>query len=144
MFGSVSAVFAKDDFAGKPDGTYFTGCYYIPESETVITNCNQLFLGKGTIIRASNIAFMTCPKGNGKINPKYTTLFSSDKNDIIVILDEDMQVYLTDGGYICTVFDDVDKYLSTLKNRCNITPKAVVLMDNQKSQFIQMIRPILF
>ena len=144
MFGSSSIAFAKNDFADKKPGSYFTGSYYISESEIVVTNCNQLFLGKGTIIRASNIAFLTYPKSDGKITPKYTTIFSSDKNDIIVVLDEDMQVYLTDGGYVCTVFDDVDEYLSTLKNRCDITPKAVVLMDNQKSQFIQMIRPILF
>jgi len=131
----------KDDFTGKPDGTYFTGCYYISESETVIPVCSQLILGKGTIIRASNIAFLNY-SGNSKTNPKYTTLISSDKNDTIVVLDEDMQVYLTDGGYICTVFNDTDKYLQVLKDRCDITPKMVIHMDNQKSQLIQLILSI--
>ena len=143
LLSSNLTAFAKEDFTNKKPATFFTGNYYISESETVIPVCSQLILGKGTIVRASNIAFLTCPQGDGKTTPKYTTLFSSDKNDIIVVLDEDIQVYLTDGGYVCTVFDDVDEYLSTLKNRCDITPKAVVLMDNQKSQFIQMIRPIL-
>lgn len=142
VFVSATTAFAKDDFAGKKPGTYFTGNYYISESETVITNCNQLFLGKGTIIRASNIAFLNNFSDN-KTTPKYTTLISSDKNDIIVILDEDMQVYLTDGGYICTVFTDTDKYLQVLQDRCDITPKMVVHMDNQKSQLIQLILSLL-
>lgn len=111
--------------------------------ENEISICSELFLEKGTIIRASTIAFLTCPEGDGKTTPKYTTLFSSDKNNIIVVLDEDMQVYLTEGGYVCTIFDDVDEYLSTLKNRCDITPKAVVHMDNQKSQFIQLVLSLL-
>ena len=129
----------KDDFTGKPDGAYFTGCYHISESETVFADCSRIECGAGTIIRASTICLRSI-NGNGKTTPLFYTLVSSDKNNIVMILDEDMEIYLPDGGYTCTVFNNTDKYLQVLQDRCDITPKMVFHMDNKMSTIIQLIR----
>jgi len=122
----------KDDFAGKQSATYFTGNYYLIGQEKIIPVCSELSLKKGTIIRSSNIAFLTYARG-GNDEPLYSTLFSCENsNNIVVILDEDMQVYLSNGGYITTEFKDTEKYLKSLKTY-NIEPMSVYHMSNAES-----------
>ena len=139
VFVSTTTAYAKNDFAKKTDGGYFTGNYYISESETVFTDCSRIECGAGTIIRASTICLRSI-NGNGKTAPLFYTLVSSDQNNIVMILDEDMEVYLPDGGYTCTVFNNSDEYLSTLQQRCNIAPNMVFHIDNKMSTIIQLIR----
>ena len=139
VFVSTTTAYAKNDFADKPDGTYFTGCYYIPESETVFTDCSRIECGAGTIIRASAICLRSI-NGNGKTAPLFYTLVSSDQNNIVMVLDENMEIYLPDGGYTCTVFNNPDEYLAKLQQRCNIVPNMVFHMDNKVSTIIQLIR----
>ncbi|MDD4136221.1 MAG: hypothetical protein PHN66_04095 [Candidatus Shapirobacteria bacterium] len=90
------------------------------DKEIKIPICSELFLKKGTIIRSSNIAFLNYPASPNE--PKYYTYNSSTSNDLIVILEDDMWVYLSSGGFYTTKFKNIDKYLIDLKNTCEITP----------------------
>lgn len=95
VFGSFSVVFAGGGIAKL-------------KNEKSVPICSELFLKKGTIIRATNVAFLT---ENPTTSPKYTTKYTG--NDQLVFLTEDTQVYLTDGGYIVKRIT-FEKYLKKL------------------------------
>lgn len=79
--------------------------------ENKVPICTEIFLKKGTIIRSSNIAFLTKNKKN--TDPKYTTLYKGENQ--IIFLTKDTQVYLTNGGFY-TYNISIEKYIEKISS----------------------------